>query len=202
MFDNGNFRSGGLPYSRAIEYGVDETAKTIHKVWEFRHTPDIFTTAMGSVERLPNGNTLIGWGFIDLNVHLDSTALTEVKPDGTVALEMTLPKDHFSYRVYKFLPAQMNVTASGNGKSVELGQIYPNPFQQMTGIHFKSTTHVPITLKIFDALGREVRTIFDGTADAGEYSVPFDAGNFPDGVYFCKLISPSDQQMKTLLLLH
>ena len=64
LFDNGNCRydenclSG--PFSRAIEIEIDEEARTAELVWEHR-VP--FSHAMGSAERLENGNTLIysGW---------------------------------------------------------------------------------------------------------------------------------------------
>jgi hypothetical protein len=51
---------------------------------------------MGSVQRLANGNTLIGWGSNS------NPAVTEVKPDGTKVLEIALPEGSFSYRVFKF----------------------------------------------------------------------------------------------------
>ncbi len=60
LFDDGNYHTP--PFSRAVEYSMNETAKTVTQVWQFRHTPDVVAVALGSVQRLPNGNTLIGWG--------------------------------------------------------------------------------------------------------------------------------------------
>jgi len=79
LYDNGNLRVPN--YSRAVEYEVDEKNKTVKKVWEYRHTPDIYSNFMGSVKRLPNGNTLINWG---------AKKITEVKPDKSIALELTV----------------------------------------------------------------------------------------------------------------
>ncbi|MCL5030448.1 MAG: T9SS type A sorting domain-containing protein [Bacteroidetes bacterium] len=50
---------------------------------------------MGYVQRFNNGNTLVGWGTAN-------TSVTEIQPDGTVALEMSLPPDQWSYRAFKF----------------------------------------------------------------------------------------------------
>ncbi len=93
LFDNHN---GGVPsYSRGVEYELDENAKTVTQVWEFRNTPDSYSIAMGNTQRLPNGNTLIGWGYSTDQV------MTEVKPDGTKAFEMVLEAGYGSYRSYR-----------------------------------------------------------------------------------------------------
>ncbi len=51
LFDNGNFRTPA--FSRALEYVLDEKAKTATLVWEYRHTPDIFSIAMGRYSGCP-----------------------------------------------------------------------------------------------------------------------------------------------------
>lgn len=96
LFDNGNLHNPAL--SRAIEYQLDEISspKTAKIVWQYTHNPPIFSKAMGSVQRLANRNTLIGWGTIS------NPAVTEVRPDGTTALEMSMPSGNFSYRAFKF----------------------------------------------------------------------------------------------------
>ncbi|NIR70305.1 T9SS type A sorting domain-containing protein, partial [candidate division KSB1 bacterium] len=94
LFDNGN--SHEPPYSRAVEYRLDEENKTATLVWQFPDSPDIFGFAMGNVQRLPNGNTLIGWGATNPTV-------TEVQPDGTKAFELTYDrKNVVSYRAFRF----------------------------------------------------------------------------------------------------
>lgn len=77
LYDNGTNHDPGE--SRAVEYALDETNKTATFVWNFRHSPTIYTTFMGSAQRLPNGNTLIGYST-------DAT-LTEVDPAGNVVAE-------------------------------------------------------------------------------------------------------------------
>ena len=72
FFDNGNFHTP--PFSRAVEYKIDEINKTADLVWQFRNNPDIFGSALGYVQRYGNGNTLICWGQAD-------TTLSEVTPE-------------------------------------------------------------------------------------------------------------------------
>jgi outer membrane protein assembly factor BamB len=59
------------PWSRAVEYEVDQSAMTVKLVWEHR-VP--YAHANGNNERLANGNTLIAGG--------GNRRLVEVTPDG------------------------------------------------------------------------------------------------------------------------
>lgn len=107
LFDNGDGQFGDEPsalparYSRAVEYALDEVNMTATLVWEYRNTPDTFSFAMGNAQRLPNGNTLIGWGSA-------YPTLSEVTPDGNKAFELTLgpgPQANIplvSYRAFRF----------------------------------------------------------------------------------------------------
>jgi hypothetical protein len=92
VFDNGNLSDPRE--SRAVEYEVDEVGMTATRVWEFRHDPSIRASAMGNVQRLANQNTVIGWGNRNPN-------LTEVRPDGSIALEMTFNRGTVSYRAFR-----------------------------------------------------------------------------------------------------
>jgi len=94
LFDNGNFHSP--PFSRAVEYQLDEVNKTATLVWEYRNTPDTYGAFMGNVQRLSSGNTLVGWGATSPNV-------TEVRADGSKTLELTFDVGTWSYRAFRFL---------------------------------------------------------------------------------------------------
>jgi hypothetical protein len=97
LFDNGNQHTPN--YSRGVEYALDEQNKTATLVWEYRHTPDIYANAMGSVERLSDGNTVIGWGIA---TGAGIPVFTEVHPDNSTALEIFFPSGLFSYRSYNY----------------------------------------------------------------------------------------------------
>ena len=79
LYDNGNLKP--VQFSRAVEYEIDEVNKTIRKVWEYHNFPELFSLSQGSVQRLPNGNTIIGWG-----TNHQQMTLTEVRPDGSRAM--------------------------------------------------------------------------------------------------------------------
>jgi hypothetical protein len=60
LFDNGNLHEP--PESRAAEYELDEAKGVATLVWQYRHDPPLLARVAGSVQRLPNGNTLVSFG--------------------------------------------------------------------------------------------------------------------------------------------
>lgn len=71
-----------------------------------------------------------------------------------------------------------------------LEQNYPNPFNPSTSISFKLAKASFVTLKVFDLLGNEIKTLVNEYKQAGTYSVQFIADSFlPSGVYFYRLIA-------------
>ncbi len=138
LFDNGNQHSP--QYSRAVEYKLDEQSKTATLVWEYRPKPDIFNFAMGSVQRLDNGNTIIGWGAASST---GAPAFTEVHPDNSIALEMYLSPGQTSYRVFKFpwISQQAKATASYSGEFYQGNLfIFNNPDSTGISINFIQDT--------------------------------------------------------------
>jgi hypothetical protein len=69
LFDNGLSRPDdqGGQYSRAEELHLDFTMMTATKVWEYRNTPDIFSSAVGSAVRLNDGDTVVDFGVDPVN---------------------------------------------------------------------------------------------------------------------------------------
>ena len=94
LFDDGNLHWSQLA-SRAVEYKLDEVNKTAELVWQFRNNPDETSAAMGNVQRLSNGNSIIGWGT-------GRPAITEVTPKGLKEFELSLPENEFNYRAFRF----------------------------------------------------------------------------------------------------
>lgn len=69
----------------------------------------------------------------------------------------------------------------------ELAQNYPNPFNPSTEIAFTLTQPGAVSLRVFDAVGREVAVLIDAPLASGRHSVTFDATGLPSGVYYCRL---------------
>ena len=112
LYDNGNFHTP--PHSRAVEYALDEENLTATLVWQYRNTPDTYGGAMGSVQRLPNGNTIIGWGSTN-------PTATEVTPEGVKVAELNLPTGTFSYRAFRFeWPPRLTVTPRIESETIDV----------------------------------------------------------------------------------
>ena len=95
LFDNGNDHDP--PISRAVEYEIDESEMTANLVWEFSHPEGYVGLAMGSVQRLPNNNTLINWG----RLNTQGTVVTEVDYDKNIVFEIQYPYPFYCYKVRK-----------------------------------------------------------------------------------------------------
>jgi hypothetical protein len=98
LYDNGDARAddGEGVEARGVEYVVDEGNKTVEMVAEFRNIPQTYAKYMGNVQRLPNGNTFIGWGSSSAPV------LTEFDGNGDKILEFKSMDNMFSYRAFRF----------------------------------------------------------------------------------------------------
>ncbi len=72
-----------------------------------------------------------------------------------------------------------------------LFQNYPNPFNPSTAIKFSIPNSGKVTLKIYDELGREIKTLVDEFMNRGTYEITLDGSEFASGIYFYKLTSES-----------
>ncbi len=74
-------------------------------------------------------------------------------------------------------------------KSFSLLQNYPNPFNPKTNISYKLSANSYVELKVYDLLGREIKTLISENKPAGIHQVDFNATNLPSGVYIYKLLA-------------
>ena len=82
-----------------------------------------------------------------------------------------------------------------------LFQNYPNPFNPSTMIKYDLPKEGYVDLKIYNTLGKEVRTLVSEYENAGTYNITFNASDLPSGIYFYRLSSGNFAQVKKLLLL-
>jgi hypothetical protein len=86
-------------------------------------------------------------------------------------------------------------------QNYSLEQNYPNPFNPTTEITFSVPQQSTATVKIYDLLGREVKTLINNEKKApGTYHVDFDGALFPSGVYFYRLSTELFSECKKMLL--
>jgi hypothetical protein len=80
-------------------------------------------------------------------------------------------------------------------------QNYPNPFNPITKISFDIPNKSYVSLKIYDILGKEIKTLVSEEKSAGKYIVDFDASFLSSGVYFYKLESGTFVETKRMIIL-
>jgi len=84
----------------------------------------------------------------------------------------------------------------------KLEQNYPNPFNPSTKISWQLPVSSWVTVKIFDALGREVETLVNEYQHAGNHSTLYIVNStLPSGIYFYRLKAGDYVETKKMLLL-
>ncbi len=91
--------------------------------------------------------------------------------------------------------------SDGLPENYSLSQNYPNPFNPSTTIQFSIPETEHVSLKIFDSVGREVKSLVNDNLGAGVYSIDFNAGNLSSGVYFYRLKTGRFQETRKLTLI-
>jgi hypothetical protein len=78
---------------------------------------------------------------------------------------------------------------------------FPNPFSTVTNISYTLQAGNFVKLAVFDLTGHEVKSLVNKHQPSGSYSVTFDAGDLPEGIYVYRLQSGrSEQSLKMVLL--
>lgn len=82
----------------------------------------------------------------------------------------------------------------------KLYQNYPNPFNPSTVIRYDVPEAGFVTLKIYDALGKEIMSLINGEITAGSHEIFFDGSNLTSGIYFYKIQTEKYSDTKKMLL--
>ena len=86
-------------------------------------------------------------------------------------------------------------------REFKLEQNYPNPFNPRTTIGYTIPRAVHVTLKVYDALGKEVATLVDEQKAAGSYRVAFNGNSIASGTYFYRIQAGDHLAVRKLVLL-
>jgi hypothetical protein len=142
---------------------------------------------IGFVEGHGNSNSEKEYSFIDEKVSSGnkySYRLKEINTDGTFKYSKIVEVDYAS-------PSRFT-----------LSQNYPNPFNPVTNIRFEFDKNTRALLTVYDVLGNEVISLFNGRAEAGKmYKIKFDGSALSSGVYYYKLTGNNRTEIKKMILL-
>ena len=84
---------------------------------------------------------------------------------------------------------------------IQLAQNFPNPFNPETVIQIAIPFSQTLSVKVYDYLGKEVQTLFEGTLNQGFHNLRFDGSNLASGTYYYRLVSNELVETKKMLLI-
>lgn len=85
-------------------------------------------------------------------------------------------------------------------KTMQLYQNYPNPYNPTTQIRYSLPDRTPVTLTVYDIMGRHVATLVDNVQEPGNYQVTFDGSGMASGMYVYRLQTPDQTITRQMLL--
>jgi hypothetical protein len=109
-----------------------------------------------------------------------------------------------NYQIYRKISEANVIGISNNNINVEdyqLLQNYPNPFNPATTISYNLIKGGFVTLKVFDILGREVKTLVREFQNPGVKEIKFDASSLTSGIYFYSISANGFNDIKKMMLL-
>jgi flagellar hook assembly protein FlgD len=87
----------------------------------------------------------------------------------------------------------------GDNSSMTLN-LYPDPFASETEISYINPSDGGVAVTAYDALGKKVADIVNGSQSAGVHTAQFRAGNLPNGVYYIRCYARGVQTVMPVLL--
>ena len=130
------------------------------------------------------------------------------EPNSYTFIDRNLNSGIYNYRLkqidfngnFKFYDLS-NEVVIGVPNKFSLHQNYPNPFNPVTKIRYDIPVSGNVSMKIYDNIGREVKSIINEFKDAGFYTVEFNGSNFASGIYYYKLETGNFTATKKMILL-
>lgn len=163
-----------------------------------------YDTVIEGVNGVPSGGLLcIVKGSYNESLTINK-AITIIAPVGAV----TIGASGFSKLVISSENIDKDDQSVDNSipNEFNMSQNYPNPFNTITAIRYMLKEDVKVSLKIFNLMGQEIRTLVDENQSAGYQTVIWDGKNdsgesVPSGVYIYKIIAGKFKKSLELLLL-
>lgn len=103
-------------------------------------------------------------------------------------------------RVFMWMPLTSSVKDQRNEDNTHMMQLSNNPASSETTLSFTMPRTETVVAYLADASGREVKTLFTGTATSGQNSISLSPGTLPNGTYFIRLVSHGITSTQKLII--
>ena len=141
-----------------------------------------------------NTDTGFVFAYTDINGYYVAHVSNKIYNYHLAPMSGTLPPQYVSSSINVHpgqTNANLNITVSdiksensNTPKAFNLSQNYPNPFNPSTSISYQLPSDAFVTLKIYNLIGTEIKTLEKGLTSAGSHQVQFNAQGLSSGVYF------------------
>ena len=193
-----NLTGESLPVE-LVSFNAIAKGRNVELTW---NTATETNNAGYEVERKAEGTEWTKVGFVEGNwttASEHSYSYTE-KLDGINAYSYRLKQidrdGNFSYS------NQVEVSTSLTAADYALSANYPNPFNPTTKFTFAVQNNEQVAVKVFNSIGQEVATLFNGVAAANTlYEMNFNATSLASGTYFYMLRSNGRFEIKKMMLM-
>ena len=128
--------------------------------------------------------------------------LVDPASDNTLGTSWKASLAHGTPGMRNSVSTSLDVTAASAAPvSYALAQNYPNPFNPTTRIDYQIAHAGVVSLKVYDVLGREVATLFEGRSVPGRYAAAFNGSDLASGVYVYRLTVNDYVESRKLVLM-
>jgi hypothetical protein len=86
-------------------------------------------------------------------------------------------------------------------RSIEVMNIYPNPFNAKTMLEYTLSEPSDVTIQIYDLTGRQIEMLHDGFELAGRHSIIWNTSDRSSGIYFCRISAGGYSETQRMVLL-
>jgi hypothetical protein len=151
----------------------------------------------------PNQYTSMSWIPFSGFLNLAHSVLTQNYSNAVSAdTALANAEAYLKSAIADLLPNPNGVQPSGERAvhDFALSQNFPNPFNPATMISYSIPSGGRVSLKVYDVLGKEVATLFDGVRPPGSYSARFDGTGLSSGVYLYRLQSGGLVETRKLVI--
>lgn len=130
-----------------------------------------------------------------LDVHNNELYLAAGASDATQIADMTLllnaPSSHFFVGKFDLNTQVASEDRAQLPRTARLLAPHPNPVASRGVVPFETDLPMPVSIRLYDVLGREVAVLMDATVPAGRHEVRFEPGALPGGVYVIRMTTSS-----------
>ena len=188
-----------------VNFTAMANGRTINLSWGTKTEVNNYGFEVQRQEVGANQSVISDWakvGFVDghgtTNAPQNYTYTDALKNAGSFSyrLKQTNRDGSFTYS------SEVAVKATLTADDYKLSQNYPNPFNPTTKFDFAMKTTEHVAVKVYNNLGQEVVTLFDGTVPADQIQeVTFDGSRLASGIYFYVLRAQDRVDVKKMLMI-